>query len=358
MDLNKPVRLLVVDDSAVVRSVLKRGFERAGITVVGTAADPYIARDMIIQHNPDVMTLDMEMPRMDGLSFLEKIMQHKPMPVVVLSSLTPSGSEIALKALELGAVAVLEKPTADVSQGLDSMVAEKLAETVKAAAYAHVRPRLTARNASAAIKSGQRNIERTSDKLIAIGSSTGGTEALTDVLMGLPADVPGIVVVQHMPPVFTKSFAERLDSITQLRVKEAEDGDQVKDGLVLLAPGNWHMVLRRSGAHYFVQLRQGPPVQHMRPSVDVMMLSVAREAGANAVGVILTGMGKDGAEGLLAMRQAGSSTIGQDERTCVVYGMPKEAMKMGAVEQELPLDAIAQAMLRKARSIEIVRSGA
>jgi two-component system chemotaxis response regulator CheB len=347
MQLNRPVRLLVVEDSAVVRSVLKRGFERSGIEVVGTAIDPYQARDMIVELNPDVITLDMEMPRMDGLTFLERLMAHKPMPVVVLSSLTPAGSEIALRALELGAVAVLEKPTSDVGEGLRELVMERLADQVKEAACARPRPR-SAPRPTVNVAAKAQAIERTSDKIVAIGASTGGTEALSDVLTALPVEMPGIVVVQHMPPVFTKSFAERLDGSCALRVKEAEEGDQVKDGLVLIAPGNFHMTLRRSGAHYYVELRQGPPVQHMRPSVDVLMLSVAREAAANSVGVILTGMGKDGAEGLLAMRQAGA-------HTSVVYGMPGEAMRVGAVETELPLEGIPKVLVQRVRGLETVR---
>jgi two-component system chemotaxis response regulator CheB len=329
---------LVVDDSAVIRQVLSRSLTQAGFEVVGTASNPFVARDLIVRREPDVLTLDLEMPRMDGLTFLERLMAYHPMPVVVLSSLTPERSPLALEALALGAIEVIGKPGSDVSEGLNERVLPRLIEVLKNATSARPRARVRSKPPVPGAKSVLAN---TSDKLVALGASTGGTEAISDILIDLPLDHPGIVIVQHMPPHFTKAFAQRLDGECSLRVREAEDGDWVVDGLALIAPGNHHMVLQRDGAHYRVRLRNGPPVHHMRPSVDVLFHSVAKEAGPNALGVLLTGMGKDGAEGMKAMREAGSVTLGQDERSCVVFGMPREAQRLGAVQKVVPLDRMA-----------------
>jgi len=328
------IKVLVVDDSAVVRQVLSAELSKArDIEVVGTAVDPYAARDKIVQLNPDVLTLDLEMPRMDGLTFLGKLMKYKPMPVVVVSSLTPQGSENALRALELGAVDVVSKPGSAYSV---AEISRMLVDKVRAAAGARfaqqTRPRPAPPPASAI-----GGVMKTTHQILAIGASTGGTEAIKEVLTGLPADTPGTVIVQHMPERFTATYAERLNQLCRMEVREAKDGDMVVPGLALLAPGNFHMVLQRSGARYSVQVKGGPPVHHQRPSVDVLLHSVARQAGQNAVGVILTGMGADGARGLLSMKEAGARTLGQDEASCVVYGMPREAARLGAVQTVAPL---------------------
>lgn len=341
------IRVLVVDDSAVVRKLLTEELEKQpDIRVVGTAVDPYVARDRILQLKPDVLTLDVEMPRMDGLSFLARLMKHYPLPVVVVSSLTPKNSEAALRALALGAVEVIAKPGSAFSI---PDVSRQLVRAVRAAAVANVGAAPTAPSAPAApVTEAARTAlaqVRTTHRLIAIGSSTGGTRALEALLPGLPAGSPGIVIVQHMPPGFTASFAQRLDGLCAMDVREARDGDAVAPGLVLIAPGDHHMVLQRSGARLEVAVKRGPPVHHQRPAVDVLFHSVARLAGRNAVGVILTGMGADGAAGLLAMRQAGAHTIAQDERSSVVFGMPKEAIRLGAAAEVLPLERIAPAML-------------
>ncbi len=339
------IRVLIVDDSAVVRKVLAQELAKfSDIAVVGLAADPYIAREMIVEHKPDVMTLDLEMPKMDGLSFLAKLMQHFPLPVVVVSSLTPQNSPTALRALELGAVEVVSKPG---SQYSVPDVSRVLVRAIRAAATARVGHR--AAPAAAAVGPVAAFNLKTTDRIIALGASTGGTQALEAVLRAFPADAPATVVAQHMPEGFTASFAQRLDSLCAMTVREARDGEALAQGLVLIAPGNKHMVLRRSGAHYEVRVKDGPLVHYQRPSVDVLFDSVAAAAGKNAVGAILTGMGADGAAGLLAMRQAGSFTVAQDEATCVVYGMPKEAVKLGAAMQELPLPAVAPALLNAAR---------
>jgi two-component system, chemotaxis family, protein-glutamate methylesterase/glutaminase len=347
MQMGKDIKVLVVDDSAVVRKVFADELSRErGIEVVGTAPDPYVARDKIVRLKPDVLTLDIEMPRMDGLTFLKKLMQYYPLPVIIVSSLTKKGSKLALEALTLGALEVIAKPSASYSVGDMSV---QLADKIRAVARVKVAARSGGGenpNEPALPRPVSRALTTTTNKIIAIGASTGGTEALKTILTSMPPNAPGILVVQHMPANFTTSFAERLDSLSEMSVKEAEDGDGVINGRVLIAPGNFHMLLKRSGARYFVQVKDGPMVHHQRPSVDVLFKSVADYAGENALGVILTGMGADGAAGLLKMRQAGARTIAQDEQSCVVFGMPKEAIKMGAAEAVIPLHGIAQKTLQ------------
>ena len=337
------IRVLVVDDSAVVRKVFSEELSREhDIEVVATAPDPYVARDKIVALKPDVVTLDIEMPRMDGITFLRKLMKYYPLPVIIVSSLTREGGSLALEAMEIGAVEVISKPGEAYSVG---DMSAQLAEKIRAAAQVDVtrRRRTVTAPAAAAPKL---SLTRTTNQLIAIGASTGGTEALKDVLTQFPPNSPGIMIVQHMPAKFTTSFAERLDSLCQIRVKEAEDGDAVVPGTALLAPGNFHMVMRRSGARYYVNVKTGPMVCYQRPAVDVLFNSVAAYGGANAIGVILTGMGKDGAQGMLKMKQAGARTIAQDEASCVVFGMPKEAIEVGAVDKVLPLKDIPAAVLK------------
>lgn len=346
IDLKAKTRVLVVDDSAVVRQILMRELAHdADIEVVGAATDPYVARDMIVKHRPDVLTLDIEMPRMDGLTFLSKLMQHFPLPVIIVSSLTVKGGELAMEAMQRGAVDVVSKPGVAYSVG---ELGQELVEKIKGAA--RLKEKLKERKLTPTIAAPPKRLSltQTTHKIIAIGTSTGGTEALRRVLPALPPNAPGILIVQHMPEHFTRAFAERLSSMSAIEVKEAEDGDTVRPGRALLAPGNYHLQLTRSGAVYQARVRTGPQVNRHRPSVDVLFHSVAKYAGRNAVGVIMTGMGDDGAKGLLAMREAGASTIAQDERTSVVYGMPREAVELGAAEQVLPLDHIAATMLRLA----------
>ncbi len=335
-----PVRVLIVDDSSLVRQMLSRALaDNKQIQVVGTAPDPYVARDMIVQLNPDVLTLDVEMPRMDGISFLRKLMQYHPMPVIIFSSLTAAGTQTAIEALSAGAVEVLAKPGESYSVGQMGPI---LAERIIAAAAC--RPGSVATQAPAAPSA----IAGGYDKIIALGASTGGVQALTAVLTQFPADAPATLVVQHMPTKFTASFAQRLDGLCRVRVREAQEGDELLPGRVLLAPGGFHMCLMRANR---VSVRQGPAVHHQMPSVEVLMHSVAKAAGARAVGAILTGMGADGALGLLAMRQAGARTIAQDQSTSVVYGMPMEAMKCGAAERAVPLSQIAATVLRLAKPV-------
>jgi two-component system chemotaxis response regulator CheB len=336
------VRVLVVDDSAIVRKILTQELGRyPGIEIVGTAPDPYVARDKIVALNPDVLTLDVEMPRMDGITFLRKLMQYHPLPVIVLSSLTPEGGQTALEALDAGAVEVMCKPGGSYSA---ADVCSVLAEKIKAAS----RARLDRASATAATPR-RLSMMETTNKILALGASTGGVQALTRVLTALPANAPGTVIVQHMPAQFTTSFAQRLNSECAVGVKEAEEGDHVVPGRVLIAPGGRHMLLQRSGANYFVALRDGPPVCRQKPSVEVLFNSVAKYAGPNAVGVILTGMGDDGATGLLNMRQAGAHTVAQDEQSCVVFGMPREAIARNAAEKIAPLSRIAETLISFAR---------
>jgi len=351
--MGKTIRVLVVDDSALMRQALTTLLRRdPQIEVVGAAADPFIARDKIKALDPDVVTLDVEMPRMDGLTFLEKLMRGHPMPVVMVSSLTESGCETTLRALELGAVDFITKPKVDLREHLDEL-AQEVSDKVKAAAQARVMPRERRALSTASVgtpvqRTATAAMIKTTDQIIAVGASTGGTEALKDFLTAMPANAPGIVIVQHMPEKFTRSFAERCNELCTIRVKEAEDGDRVLVGHALIAPGNFHLAVRRNGAQYFVSVHAGPAVNRHRPSVDVLFESVAEWAGRNAVGVIMTGMGADGAKGLLNMRRAGARTIAQDESTCVVFGMPKEAIALGAAEIVLPLPRIAPAALEMA----------
>ncbi|MDI6874112.1 MAG: chemotaxis response regulator protein-glutamate methylesterase [Actinomycetota bacterium] len=354
---SRPVRVLVVDDSAIVRQILTRELSAdPDIEVVGAAPDPFIARDKIVRLRPDVITLDIEMPRMDGLTFLRKLMKHHPLPVVVLSSLAPEGSQTALQALDLGAVEVMSKPGGPYS--VEEVILQ-LREKIKAAALADL-SRL--RSASVFFPGEEKALPflpplRTTLKLVALGASTGGTEAIRRIISRFPAGGPPTLIVQHMPEMFTRSFAASLDSVSEMDVREASDGDYLRPGLVLLAPGNRHMVLRRSGARYYVRVKDGPMVHHQRPSVDVLFHSVARHAGPNAVGVLLTGMGEDGAEGLQAMHEAGAFTIAQDRESCVVYGMPRAAVERGAVDLQLPLDSIAPAIFRLLASGEETGEG-
>jgi two-component system chemotaxis response regulator CheB len=329
------IKVLVVDDSAIVRKVVTEELSKyKDIQIVGTAIDPYVARDKIVRLKPDVITLDMEMPRMDGLSFLAKLMKHLPMPVVVLSSLTPKNSEIAIKALELGAVEVLCKPGAAYST---HDISRPLVRAIRAAACA--RMDFDLEKAQYVDEKADLNnlLRETTHKVIAIGASTGGTKAIEAVLMKMPATSPGTVIVQHMPESFTTSFSERLNKSCEMEVREARDKDHVVPGVALIAPGNFHMILRRSGANYLVRIKDGPQVHYQRPAVDVLFQSVAKTAGKNAVGVLLTGMGVDGAKGLLAMNRNGAYTIAQDEKTSVVFGMPREAIKIGAAKRVVSL---------------------
>lgn len=336
-----PVRVLIVDDSAIVRQILSDELNRkAGIEVVASAPDPYVARDLILQLNPDVVTLDVEMPRMDGITFLRKLMRHYPIPVVIVSSLTPSGSQLALDALQAGAFDIMQKPGAAYTVG---EMAEQLAEKIRVASRVDVRtlrPPVLADGAPLRLA-----LAATTTKVVAIGASTGGTQALQSVLGTLPPNAPGIVIAQHMPEHFTRAFADRLNQTCAVHVKEAEDRDPIGPGRALIAPGNKHLVVRRSGAQYYAEVKDGPLVSGHRPSVDVLFKSVARYAGSNAVGVLLTGMGADGAEGLKALHDAGAPTIAQDEATCVVFGMPAEAVKRGAVDHILGLASIPQKII-------------
>ena len=354
----KKIRVLTIDDSALMRQVLAALLAKdPDIEVIGSAPDPYIAREKIKALNPDVLTLDVEMPKMDGITFLEKLMRGHPMPVVMVSSLTEVGCATTFRALELGAVDFITKPKIDLRQGMED-IAQDLIAKVKAAAQARVKPSLVKREASESrtndvsrttLQGSSSAMLKTTDTIIAIGSSTGGTEAVKHVLEMLPPHTPPILITQHMPERFTKSWADRMNDLCRISVKEAEEGDSVLPGHALVAPGNYHMTLVRSGARYTVHLDQESPVNRHRPSVDVTFASVARYAGANAVGVILTGMGGDGAKEMLAMKQAGAFTIAQDEASCVVFGMPKEAIKIGAVDKVLPLDDIAGEILAHVR---------
>lgn len=350
------IKVLIVDDSALIRQLISAVLGQCpDIEVVGTATDPYAAREKILQLKPDVLTLDVEMPKMDGLTFLSKLMASHPMPVVMISSLTERGAETTLKALELGAVDFVCKPKIDVSAGLESL-ADLIVAKVRAAATARVIRRaapLAGASAQPVAKAplGSESLITSTHKVIAIGASTGGTEAVAEVLRALPPDSPGVVAVIHMPEKFTASYANRLDSTCQIRVKEAANGDRILPGHALIAPGNLQTSVRRSGASYTVDVTMGEPVNRHRPSVDVLFQSCARYLGRNAVGVILTGMGNDGAVGLKAMRDAGAATIAQNEATCVVFGMPREAIALGAAQEVMPLQHIAGRMLHLTREL-------
>ena len=344
--IKEKINVLVVDDSAIVRQSLSRILSSdPKVHVLGAAADPYIAVTKISKQVPDVITLDIEMPKMDGLTFLQRIMSQHPIPVVIISSLTAKGSELAIKALELGAVDIIQKNTLSIDTFSDN--SQRIIDVVKAAGKSVVRRRARSRETSTTPRSSSNtsSLSVTSNKIIAIGASTGGTEAIRTVLEQMPIDCPGITIVQHMPEMFTRSFAERLNSLCKIEVKEAQDGDSVLRGRALIAPGNYHMELRRSGSKYYVRTHDGESVNRHRPSVDVLFFSAAKHAGKNAVGIIMTGMGADGAKGLLAMRQAGAYTLAQDEKTSVVYGMPKEAVKLGAVNNIAPLNSLVEQTL-------------
>lgn len=350
----KKIRVFVIDDSAVVRKVMTGLLQTAtDIEVIGTASDPLFALQKMEGNWPDVITLDIEMPRMDGITFLRKIMAEHPTPVVICSSLAVKGAQTTLDALEAGAATIITKPSTGVHDFLLD-AAKDIVNAVRAASRSNVmnlgnRPFYAKVDKSALPPIAEPPLgamKQTTERIIAMGTSTGGTVALEKVLTALPRVCPGIVIVQHMPPTFTAQFAARLDSICQINVQEAKDGQRVIPGLALVAPGGMHMSLRRSGAQYQVEVRDGPPVNRHKPSVDVLFRSVARYAGANAMGVIMTGMGDDGARGMKDMHDAGSYTLAQDEASCVVYGMPKEAVKLGGVDRSLPLAGIAQALLQ------------
>ena len=340
MNAVRKIRVLIVDDSAIVRKVLFDALaEEADLEVVGTAPDPYVARDKIIALAPDVLTLDIEMPRMDGLTFLRKLMHHHPMPVIVISSLGQASCRAALEALRLGAVEVLAKPGGPYSVGELRL---SLANKIRAAAAARLRS--SAPISAPPAPQTEPAQPASGVSVIAIGASTGGTEAVREVMLRMPAASPGIVIVQHIPPVFSLAFANRLNEICPMEVREAVDGDEVRRGLALIAPGDRHMMLKKAGAGYRVVVKDGPRVCYQRPSVDVLFASVAENAGAGAVGILLTGMGADGAQGMLRMKQAGARTIAQDEATCVVFGMPREAIRLGAAGRVLPLLRIPSAI--------------
>lgn len=353
MSDEKKIKVLIVDDSAVVRQTLTSILESdPKIEVIGTASDPFAAAKKLQTDIPDVITLDVEMPKMDGITFLRKLMSQHPIPVVIISSLTAQGTQTAIRALESGAVDIITKPQMD-TKGFLEESRNHICQVVKAAARSNIKRKTFTDNivqpklsADAVLQKAQSySMIKTTEIVIAVGASTGGTEALREFLMALPHDVPGIVIVQHMPEKFTKSFADRLNELCNITVKEAENGDSVLRGRALIAPGNYHTLLKRSGAKYYVEVKEGPLVNRHRPAVDVLFRSTARYAGSNAIGIIMTGMGDDGAKGLLEMKEAGAVTIAQDEKSCVVFGMPKEAIKLGAVDKILPLNKIAPQIL-------------
>ncbi len=351
--MSSPIRVLIVDDSAVSRQTLEKVLSSdPEIEVMATASDPFIAADKILKEIPDVITLDVEMPRMDGLTFLQKVMSQHPIPVVICSSLTEAGSETALRALEYGAIEIILKPRIGTRRFLEEAKV-RICDAVKAAAMARVTlvipetrgvmPKLSADVILA--KPTSNAMVKTTEKVVVVGASTGGTEALRDLLEAMPLDVPGIVIVQHMPEHFTRAFATRLDSLCRISVKEAADNDTVIRGRALIAPGNHHILLKRSGARYYVEIKDGPLVSRHRPSVDVLFRSAARYAGKNCIGVIMTGMGDDGAKGMREMKEAGAFTIAQDEESCVVFGMPKKAIELNAVDRVAHLKNIPNVVL-------------
>ncbi len=346
-EVSRKIKVLIIDDSALIRSILKEVVNsQPDMEAVGAASNPLQAREMIKTFNPDVLTLDVEMPEMDGLTFLEKLMRLRPMPVLMISTLTERGSEAALRALELGAVDFLAKPRLGVAEGMQAY-ADEIADKIRIAS----RARLKVRGATAAStlpKLGNR-ISST-EKLIIVGSSTGGTEALKAFLIPMPADAPAVLVAQHMPEAFTKSFADRLNSLSKMTVTEGVHNERVLPGHVYIAPGHSHMLVKRSGSNYVIELNQSAPVNHHRPSVEVLFRSAAQCVGANAIGVMLTGMGRDGAVGMLEMRQAGAYNFAQDEATCVVYGMPRAAVEIGAAHESVPIQEMAQCVLARVMS--------
>jgi two-component system, chemotaxis family, protein-glutamate methylesterase/glutaminase len=354
------IKVLVIDDSALIRSLLTEIINsQRDMTVVGVAPDPLIARDMIKQLNPDVLTLDVEMPKMDGLDFLEKLMRLRPMPVVMVSTLTERGSEITMRALELGATDFVTKPKMSISEGMREYI-DIIAEKIRAASQARI---VSLPRQSAAVKGNSapallRNPLVSSEKLLIIGASTGGTEAIKSFLLQMPSDCPGILITQHMPAGFTKSFANRLDSLCQISVKEAEDGERILPGHAYIAPGDKHLLLAKSGANYVTQLSDASPVNRHKPSVDVLFESAAAFAGKNVIGVILTGMGRDGAAGMAQMKNAGAYNFAQNEDSCVVYGMPKEAVAHGGVDEvahlnDLPKLVLNYLMVNSARALRV-----
>ena len=346
--IEKKIKVLVIDDSALVRNTLSSIYNSdKEIEVIGTASDPYVAVEIIRQEVPDVISLDVEMPKMDGITFLSKLMSQHPIPVVILSTLTEKSAENAILAMEYGAVEVVAKPRLGTRQQLENVKAQ-LCEKIKAASKAHVRRRGISSNAyKAPARTSHSSPIQTTEKVIAVGASTGGTEAIRVMLSEMPLDCPGIIITQHMPEVFTTQFAKRLDEICPINVREAKHGDTVLRGTALIAPGNQHMCLKRSGTRYYVELNSQPHVNNHRPSIDVLFHSVAQYAGKNSIGVLLTGMGADGAKGMKNMREMGAYTVAQDEASCVVYGMPKEAVKLEAASISLPLDKISNHIIRK-----------
>jgi two-component system chemotaxis response regulator CheB len=341
------IKVLIIDDSALIRSVMREIINnQPDMEVVGLAPDPIVARDLIKQTNPDVLTLDVEMPKMNGLEFLEKLMRLRPTPVVMISTLTEHGSEVTLKALELGAVDFIAKPKLGVKDGMANLERE-VSDKIRAAARARIRRHSSATESPSGPRPLAGHILSTTEKIVFIGSSTGGTEALKEVLTRMPAESPAIMMTQHMPESFTASFAARLDSLSAMKVKEAEHNERVLPGYAYLAPGHSHLRVKKSGAYYLTELSQDEPVNRHRPSVDVLFESAARVVGQNAIAVMLTGMGKDGAAGMLEMRRAGAYTIAQDEASCVVYGMPKAAVEIGAVQEIASLTSIAGCILNR-----------
>ena len=351
--MNNKIKVLIVDDSAVVRKILSSALSKhQDIEIVGTAPDPFIARNKIIQLKPDVLTLDVEMPRMDGITFLRKLMTHYPIPTVMVSSLTQEGCDATLKALEVGAIDFVAKPTSRLGSDVGDVI-DELYTKIKQASKAKVRalhnPAVNTNN-NGTPDNGQKSrpdytVFKGTHKIILIGASTGGTEALKEVLTKMPPDSPAIAVVQHMPEMFTKAFAERLDSLCAINVKEGKHGDSLIPGQAIIAPGNYHMGIKKCGAMYKVEMDQKPPIHHQRPAVDVLFNSAAKYIGPNAIGVIMTGMGDDGATGLLKMKESGARTIAQDEDSCVVFGMPKEAIKLGAAEKIVSLHNIPNSII-------------
>ena len=346
------IKVLLVDDSAVIRTLLQKILSTdPDIEVVGTAPDPYVGRDKLVALQPDVMILDIEMPKMDGITFLTKVMEHMPTRTIIFSSLSLERSEVALKCLEVGAIDTMAKPAIDVTKGVMTFKDELIAK-VKMVAKSKLpdkknKATITNLMSKNLVKPASGALLKTTHQILAIASSTGGTEALKVLLAGLPADIPGTVIVQHMPAVFTKTYAEHLDRMFPFEVKEAQDGDKVLPGRVLIAPGDYHMEIVRSGGYYNVKLHQQPAMHGVRPAADYLLKSVAHYAGSNAIGIVLTGMGKDGAQGLLEMKKAGSYNIAQDENSCVIFGMPKVAIDCGAIDKVLPLDQISYEVLKQ-----------